>query len=189
MEQLPMAEYGGANSGDMLPGGLVDDLIILLQKGQCQVDKLLELGEKKRQALLDDDIVALEEIIVLEIPCLEEYESTEAKRLQLMDVIQKKLLSLGADTGAHSAYTLEGVAACASPLQRQELLALGESLKKALLRLQDLNYINADLLKHSLTFANFSLSILTGDTGQVIYGQPGKKESTTYQQGRLDARV
>ena len=63
-------------------------------------------------------------------------------------------------------------------------LCQGEELKEIMLRLQELNLLNANLLHQSLTLTNYCLSLITGDTGQMIYGEPGKKERQGYQPGR-----
>ncbi|NMB25626.1 MAG: flagellar protein FlgN [Firmicutes bacterium] len=172
-----------------LPVRLIDDLIELLNEEHSRVVQLLDEAECKKEALLADDLDALERAVAQETVYLEQFEEQEKRRLELMVDIQKELQAMGIEGDTNSSYSLEDVARFAPKSRRRALLTQGQRLKDELLALQEVNILNADLLRHSITLANYSISLLTGDTGQTIYGQPGKTEKSSYQQGRLDARA
>lgn len=185
--------YDGTDAGIgpefTLPIRLIDSLIDLLNQEHAGVMRLLDGANSKQEALLADDLDALEAVVAQEIVGLAELEQQEARRLELMDEISLQLEAAGIEPGDKLPYSLEDVARSTPTSRKQVLLSEGQRLKDGLLALQEANILNADLLRHSITLANYSISLLMGDTGQIIYGEPGKKEKSSYQQGRLDARA
>lgn len=191
MHHLLGGTDAGVNPRVTLPVDLVDNLVELLSREHASLSKLLGEAERKREALLADDLAALEKAVAQETALLQEFEEQERGRLQLMTDIEGHLVSTGAGPGSDSGtlHSLERIVVFAPESRQHSLQQRGKELNDQLIALQEVNSLNAELLRHSMTLANYSLSLLTGDAGQMIYGQPGKKEPSGYQQGRLDARA
>ena len=171
----------------LLPDELIDNLLELLSQADMGVVQLLDQGECKSQALVDDDLGRLEQIVQTETALLKEFDAVESRRLHLSETIKCTLADLGVKDITPD--NLKDLAPYVSPSRREKLLALGEELKAKLLKLQDINILNAELLTHSIALANFSLSLLTGETGPITYQRPGEKKAPRHRHSRLDARV
>lgn len=178
----------GGEALALIPVDLVDKLIEQLTKEHATAAKLLGETKRKREALLADDLAALETITANEAALAQEFEIEEGKRLELMAKIAQKLaMDHGSDPGA--TFTLGDLVPLTLGLRRERLLDEGRKLKETMLALQETNSLNAELLRYSMIVTNYCLSLATGDGGQMIYGQPGKKEQRGYQKGSLDARA
>ena len=179
----------GTGAAVSLSSNLTKKLLDILSSETDTVTALLAEAESKQKALLDDDLLALEEAAAKEADLLRELEDREAKRLRCLGEIEKKLADVGLTREDGTILTLEELAGFLPEEDKARLLDQGDKLREAAFRLREVNLLNADLLRHSLTLTNYCLSLLTGDTGQTIYGEPGKKDRPSYQQGRLDARA
>ncbi len=171
-----------------LSSDLIDELTEILVQETLAVQALIVEGERKQAALMDDDLVALEEAVATEMSLLQKLEQWEAHRLRHVSDIEKQLVNVVSPDGSNG-LDLQQIAESIPGVRGQRLLDQGQKLKGLMLRLQDLNLTNSELLRHSMTLTNYCLSLLTGDTGHTIYGEPGKKERQGYQPGRLDARA
>ncbi|MGI6566599.1 MAG: flagellar protein FlgN [Firmicutes bacterium] len=189
MGQETKKEAAERAAGVSLSSGWAEGLIGILASETDTVTALMAEAEGKQRALVDDDLPALEEAVAREAELLREFEQQEAQRWSCLEEIEKKLADAGFVKDDGTALTLQDVADALPDEDRTRLLSQGEKLREAISRVQAVNLLNADLLRHSLTLTNYYLSLLTGDTGQTTYGQPGKKDRPSYQQGRLDARA
>ncbi|NMB12407.1 MAG: flagellar protein FlgN [Firmicutes bacterium] len=187
-QQLP-GQAAGKITNDSPLADLIDGLMEILSQATATVEALTKEAEHKQDALLRDDLTLLEEVVAREVGLLQELEQWEAQRVSQVACIEGQLQSSGILCEAGTSISLDEIARKLSDARGQRLLRQGEELRGSMLRLQELNLLNADLLRHSLTLANYCLSLITGDTGQTIYGEPGKKERQGYQPGRLDARA
>ena len=189
MQQAFCGKRGGKPRTVPLPASLVQKLIETLSQEISIMQALLAEAERQQAALLDDDLVILEEVIAKEMGLLQELEQWESQRLCQVADIEEQMKSAERLPESQTGVSLEQIATRAPSPMGQLLLNQGEELKEIMLRLQELNLLNANLLHQSLTLTNYCLSLITGDTGQMIYGEPGKKERQGYQPGRLDARA
>jgi flagellar biosynthesis/type III secretory pathway chaperone len=182
-------EARGEAAAISLSPHLIKELLDILVSETDAVTALLAEAESKQKALVDDDLSALEEAVAREADLLREFESWETKRLRCLADIEKELADAGFTKEDGTALTLQELAGFLPERDKARLLEHGDKLREVSFRLREVNLLNADLLRHSLTLTNYCLSLLTGDTGQTIYGEPGKKDRPSYQQGRLDARA
>ena len=174
---------------DLLSTDMIDGLVEILVQEAAAVQALIKEAEYKQDALLKDDLARLEEVLASEVGLLQDLEHWEAQRLSQMAHIEKQLQSSGLILDTENGISLDELTERLPGSEGQRLLHQGEELRGSMIRLQELNLLNADLLRQSLILANYCLSLITGDTGQTIYGEPGKKERQGYQPGRLDARA
>lgn len=168
---------------------LVDGLIEILSQETAIIKGLIKEADRKKSALLDDDLVGLDEVVASETGLLEELEGWEVKRLNQVVAIERHFgdASLGREDGSSPSF--QEMAQRIGGSKGDQLRRQGQALKDSMLHLKELNLLNADLLRQSLTLTNYCLSLVTGDAGQGIYGEPGKKERQGYQQSMLDARA
>ncbi|NLJ25003.1 MAG: flagellar protein FlgN [Firmicutes bacterium] len=168
---------------------LVDGLVEILSQETATIQGLIKEADRKQAALTDDDLAALEEIVALETGLLQELEDCEARRLNQVAAIERHLGDLGSRQEDGSSPSFGKMVRKIGGSKGEELHRQGQTLKENTLHLKELNLLNADLLRQSLTLTNYCLSLVTGDPGQGIYGEPGKKERKGYQQNMLDARA
>lgn len=168
---------------------LVDGLVEILSQENATIRGLIKTADRKESALLDDDLAALEEVVALETGLLQTLEDGEAKRLDQVAAIAGHLGDLGPRQEDGNRLSFGEMAQRIVGAKGEEIHRQGQALKENMLHLKELNLLNADLLRQSLTLTNYCLSLVTGDPGQGIYGEPGKKERQGYQQNMLDARA
>lgn len=138
----------------------LDALAAALRAEVAIIEKLIELGEAKRQVMADADQIAA--IAAQEQDILPKLEALEKERLMLTDVIsggkswEETLADLGED----------GL----------EIGDLAQQLAENVRLLKEINDLNQELLQETLHFVQFSLNVLTDDT-PVTYDQSGQTSS------------
>ena len=189
MQQMFNRQQASEGAEISLSIGLVDGLVEILSHETATIQELIQEAERKKTALLDDDLATLQEIVALETDLLEKLEAWETRRLHQIAVMGRQLHDLGLCQEDGSSLSFDEIIQVVSGPKREELSRQGQELKENMLHLKELNFINADLLRQSIVLTNYCLSLITGDSGQGIYSEPGKKERQGYQQSMLDARA
>ncbi len=138
----------------------LDALAAALRAEVAIIEKLIELGEAKRQVMADADQIAA--IAAQEQDILPKLEALEKERLMLTDVIsggkswEETLADLGED----------GL----------EIGDLAQQLAENVRLLKEINDLNQELLQETLHFVQFSLNVLADDT-PVTYDSSGQAPS------------
>jgi flagellar biosynthesis/type III secretory pathway chaperone len=130
----------------------MEELLAILENGKEMLERLIQLAEEKRSALVDnrrEDVAKLSQ---------SELELTSA----LQDWEQARLQCAERRTLAELALAAEGSS-------RQRLLKMREELIFLTQKLANLNQQNADLLKHALAYTEYALSLIQPDNQ--TYGQ------------------
>lgn len=139
--------------------------------------RLLVLGEKKRDVLAEGDVAALQDIVREEEKLVYVVGSLERRRAAL-----QAALSSPAATLSEWAVTLTGPA-------QVRAQALARDLGNTLTQLRRLNEINTRLVEHSLRFVNYSLSLLTRLATPPVYGPGANTPATGPAQGLIDRKI
>ncbi|HHV94534.1 MAG TPA: flagellar protein FlgN [Firmicutes bacterium] len=189
MGQEARERVGTGEAAVSLSPDLFQELLDLLASETEVVTVLLGAAEKAQKAIIEDDPAAIEAAAAEEADLFRELEEWESRRLRCMEGIEKELADAGFAKEDDVPLTLKKLAGLLPEGDRARLLEQGSKLRDVAFRLQEVNLLNAVLLRHSVTLNNYCLSLLTGDTGQTIYGEPGKRDRSGYQHGRLDARA
>ncbi|MCK8827018.1 flagellar protein FlgN [Natroniella acetigena] len=133
----------------------IKQLIEILKAEYKIHQKIYELGERKREALLEQDMTKLNEIVKKEEEVVDYIEVLEGKRSDLVgDLSITELIKES------------------EPPYDERLEEIGEKLSLLMAKLIDLNQLNNKLIQDGIKMTNFSLSILTDDQ-KSTYGKKG----------------
>lgn len=126
----------------------------------------VELAERKRQTLVQNDVQALNELLP--------EEEALAERLQGMEFsLTSTIGTLAGQVGANSLGELLESSACA---QRDQLEPLYQQMVIRLAGLQQANEQNRLLLEQAMAFVSFSLKLLTSSKDDPAYDSGGRSK-------------
>lgn len=131
---------------------------------------LLAKAMTKKDVLVRGDIAALEEIVRVEEEMIHLAGRLEQRRLEYHRQLAQSLGLTEEELSVERLIVLARDAGC-------ELETVLSDLKEILTELGQINEINAALIRQSLDFVNFSLSLFTGAEEGATYA--GKENSTS----------
>ncbi|WP_139787075.1 flagellar protein FlgN [Cohnella massiliensis] len=137
-----------------------------------QHERMLELSEQKKQAIIRNEVNRLTEITTKESRLLKLISDTERQRRQN---VEEYYLSKGLKPNPEA--TVSGIVQLeTNPREKTKLANLGERLVESVNRLKQLNELNMQLLKQAIEFNDFSLDLLSGsDEQDMIYKPPANQ--------------
>lgn len=143
--------------------------------------QLLELAERKKGVLIQNDMEALNAIIQDEIAHIHRIERMETERQGA-----GRLLAVRAGIPAEQ-LTAERVAQFAeSPAEQERMSRLTQDLRDVILKLKELNDLNQILIQQSLDLIQSTVEILTESPQVPTYGGSGETNANNpYQQNRV----
>lgn len=147
------------------------ELTTVLQSEAAAYAELLQLSEKKQRILIEGKAPELEEILKQEELLTSRVGSLEKRRTELHE-------QLAAHFGISAQeLVLTRLVSLVPEPHARELAQLKQDLNRTLDRLGKLNRQNAQLIRQSLEYINFSLNLLIGADGSPVYnGQKGRKK-------------
>jgi len=160
--------------------GMVTQLLEMLDKQAQSFEELYGLSEEKRDAIVKNDIDALQKITNLENILITQNHRIEKKRLTLVKdiagVLDKKDDNL---TLAGLIEALEGQA------EQEDLKAVGRRIQAALGKLSEANALNESLIKNALEYIEYSVNVIQSALNQEVsmYSVQGgrlREESGTF---------
>lgn len=119
---------------------------------------LLELSDRKKSCLIENNVAQLESLITAEKECLADVGKEEDSRMQAVNEIMK---NSGQTAGN---WTLEDVLPFLSASEGQEISAYRDELLKTIQTLRDNNKMIDDLTKLSLNYVEYMIDTLAGDS-------------------------
>jgi len=130
--------------------------------------ELQQLGNKKQEALIENELEDLAEIVEAETDLMDNVDNLEAARLQLIESIATDLDQSAEELSFNQLLPeLPEAKKDAFSELRGELLELIEDLNA-------LNESNRQLLMEALKFNEFSMKAVIGSENQQTYENPGK---------------
>lgn len=167
-----MQNQGGARGVSELASQVFATLEQVLSVQTAALERLVELGEAKKSAILDDHPEKLEGIAESEMKALRELQEAEQRRSQIVGWLEEQVSKA---VGQDVRMTLSNLVTLAPVDWKEKLKALEQRLRKASVRLEQLSDLNRRLLTHSLAVVNLSLEVLTGEeAASPIYERSGK---------------
>lgn len=160
----------------------ISELCEALETMVVQNDQLIVLAERKREALIGNDIDQLNEVVNKESRLVKMVADTENRRQKAV-VILLSTMGLTPLSGYKLADLIRMVTNAEDKLKLTEL---AERLTDAIGRLKELGLINSRLTQQAIEFNDFSLSLLTGayDDQDYVYRKP-----TDNAQGKLNLKM
>lgn len=134
---------------------LMDDLTQVLENETVEYKKLTELSENLKEALIESDVAAVEQLTAAQEEVSNEIQSLEYKRARIMNdiavVLNKKPEELKVSMLEE---TLAG-----QPALREKLAAVRTELKQTMDELKCVNRTNQTLLRQSMELLEFDLNL------------------------------
>ena len=134
---------------------LMDDLTQVLENETVEYKKLTELSENLKEALIESDVAAVEQLTAAQEEVSNEIQSLEYKRARIMNdiavVLNKKPEELKVSMLEE---TLAG-----QPALQQRLAAVRTELKQTMDELKRINHTNQTLLRQSMELLEFDLNL------------------------------
>ncbi len=145
-----------------------EKLYEILEEEYQVYQELQKLGNKKQEALIENELEELAEIVEAETELMDNVDNLEEARLQLLEAFAGKI-GESADELSFSQLLPE------LPASRQdEFSELRENLLELIEELNALNESNRQLLMEALKFNEFSMKAVIGSENQQTYKNPGK---------------
>lgn len=141
---------------------------------------LLDLGEKKRRAIISNDIKELEDVIAEEENIVKQVEAVEGLRIKCAQMAAKRLNIDGKIT--HEKIIERDCEA------RKEFGEIGKEIKTLLIRLKDLNSVNDALIQKRLGYIEDVKNAFFDKPGN-NYGADGKDANVKIQNMNLFDRM
>ena len=133
----------------------MDDLTQVLENETVAYQKLTELSENLREALIASDVSAVEQLTAAQEEVSNGIQSLETRRSHIMNdiavVMNQKPEELKVSTLEQSLVN--------QPLQQQRLAHARQELKETMDRLKRINHTNQTLLRQSMELLEFDLNL------------------------------
>lgn len=134
---------------------MMDDLTEVLENETVEYNKLIELSESLREALIASDVSSVEQLTAGQERVSNEIQSLEHKRARIMNdiavVLNKKPEELKVSMLEE---TLAG-----QPALQKRLAAVRTELKQSMDELKRINHTNQTLLRQSMELLEFDLNL------------------------------
>lgn len=154
------------------------------QMNDCHI-QMIELGERKKQAVIKNDINSLIAVMNKESKLAKHIEIEEEKR---EEIVHAFLLERGIKSKLRL-NVLELSRLVFDPEEKQELLEARFKLSATLEKLQQLNDLNKQLIEQAMDYVEFSLEMLTLVPEQdLTYQHPADKAYGATRSGLFDTR-
>lgn len=150
----------------------IQQLIAQLEEMNEQHLSMLELGERKKQAIIQDEVEELMRIVSQEQKFVEMIQTQELKR---QDIVQIFLRDKGIKSKLQLTIT-ELSRLVFNPDEKHQLLAAQAKLTKTLQALKTMNQLNQDLIQRSLRYIDYSINLLLPEEQDVVYQNPMKAQ-------------
>ncbi|WP_410512612.1 flagellar protein FlgN [Paenibacillus sp. BR2-3] len=160
-------------------------LIELLERLDEVHHQMLELAVSKKQAIMDNKVEGLIDILNRESKLMKLTGQLEEQRAQaayafLQGVGIRSNLNLNLTELSRLVF---------DPEDKSRLLQIQRKLSGTLQSLKDANELNQKLIEQSLTFIDYSLDLLVGRPNQdITYHHPSDKGGSMSRPGLFDAR-
>lgn len=156
----------------------ISSLVALLEEEASVVKALIGAAQAKKEAILAQDIKAIEEAARREEGLLDELQSLEGKRLAWVQAWAAKSRSdqPRAKGGGKAQITVSEIASSLPEAQAGTVRRAAGELERLLGELDELNGENAALLFHSLAFVQAMIDAITGAQEKTnVYGPKGSQ--------------
>ena len=160
-------------------------LIELLERLDETHQHMLELAATKKEAIMDNKVEGIIEILNRESKLMKLTGQLEEQRAQaayafLQGVGIRSNLNLNLTELSRLVF---------DPEDKSRLLQIQHKLSDTLHRLKEANELNQKLIEQSLTFIDYSLELLVGRPNQdITYHHPSDKGPAVNRSGLFDAR-
>lgn len=163
----------------------VQDVITQLQQLNTLHTQLLELGKKKKDIIIKNDIDALAKLIQEESKLAKQVAGSEQ---QWISAAKAVFVSYGIEP--EPSLTVSDLLKLIKDEEERGALQQAQSeLLVTMHELKQVNALNQQLIEQSLAFIDYTINILAGTTDDVTYGKPSNPQQGHSYRGMFDARA
>lgn len=149
-------------------------------------ESLLELGERKKQVLIRNDVEQLMQIVAKENKLIKQINELDGQRVE---AIGQYMIEKGYKPNPK--VTVSDLTKIVFNVDDKKLL-LGKQkqLMGTIHKLKEVNYLNQQLIQHSLTFIDYSLDLIAGPPeDEVTYRHPHQQLYGSKRVGLFDTKA
>lgn len=164
----------------------IKTLIDTLERMNELHETMLELSERKKQAIIDNEVEEMTRIINKESKFIKQIEELDAVRQQAVYAFLKEK---GIKSNLNLTIT-ELLRLVFHPAEKQSLSEVQHKLADTVHRLKQVNELNQELIRQSLSMVNFSLDLMVGGPeDEVTYQHPGQQHYAAARSGLFDSKI
>lgn len=163
----------------------IKQLVLILNRLTEVHEALLETGQEKKQAIIQNDVPLLNQLTSKENKLIKQMGQFEQQRTL---VTNDFLLSKGYK--ASDRITVAEIAKLIfNAEEKGSLLEAQEKLVNVLHELKRVNEINQELVRQSLDFIEFSIDVMSGSEEEWSYRHPDQSAPKSQRAGLFDTRA
>lgn len=164
----------------------IQDLVNVMREMTDAHRQLLDIAEHKKDAIIDNQVDKLNQLVNREAKLVKVVAELEQKRL-----FEMSRYLVGKGYRPNPAITVSELAKTVVRIdEKRALLDAQAELAEVLNRLKKANELNQQLVQQSLSFIDYSLDLLTGAPDEdAIYYHPGQQTGSYKRSGLFDTRA
>lgn len=167
---------------------LIEELVDVLEKEADFYQQLIPMSREKTRIIVRNDVAALQEITESEQLIIEQVNTLERKRAEIMDNIK---IVINRKSDSLNLKTLIGLLDN-QPKEQHKLSVLHDKLNTSINQLIEINNRNKDLIQESLEMIEFNMNVIQGSKmvlGDNSYTKnAGQYKGKTAESGMFDAK-
>ncbi|WP_018749986.1 flagellar export chaperone FlgN [Paenibacillus sanguinis] len=148
--------------------------------------EMIDVASQKKQAIIENDVEQLVQIMNQESRILKRIEQAEAQRIELC---RQFLKAKGIKSELNLTIT-ELIRLVFDPEEKSQIQQVQNQLSASLAEIKELNQLNQQLIQQSLHFLEFSMELYGGRQDQeATYHHPSDKSAGVQRSGLFDTRA
>ena len=161
----------------------VDKLVMALEKEEEIYTEILSISLKKKRAIIDGDIKAIEEIV--------NDEKTLAISLVKLDNIRIRIVNeILKENNIDSVDNITELSEYIDDNSKKEILKLKAKLNTVINKVRNENKLNNDLVKQQLDYIRFNVDLMTNiNLGSNNYGKKATDDVKRGRKNLFDAKI
>lgn len=164
-------------------GDYFADLLEIMKK-ECEIyDELKSVEVKKKDAIIDNDVKALEAITAKEQGFVKTIVHLESLRAQVIDGFCEL-------KGISTCSTIDEIIQSVEPLQRIEIARVKDKLVGTINGIMEVNDLNSKLLEQSIEYINYTLDLARSlGEKELTYGKDAVDRKVKVDKNLFDAKI
>lgn len=161
----------------------VNQLVMALEKEEEIYQDILEFSIKKKQAIIDGDVKALEKIVNKEKALAMSLIKLDNIRIRIVNEILK-------ENGIDSVENITELSEYIDVSSKEKILNLKSKLNHVIKKVKNENNLNKDLVKQQLDYIQFNIDLMTNiDLGSNNYSKEANDNVKKGRKNLFDAKI
>lgn len=163
--------------------GIIEKLILALEK-DCEIyTEVLRLGEMKKDIIIKGDIDELDKITKREHALI-------ASLMKLEEIRDKIVTEIMKETGLQKVDVIDDITKVVDAGSREKIQAVKRKLENLMSDVRDVNESNGELIKQSMDMIEFNVNLISSiDEAETNYGDKANINYQKKRPGSFDAKA